>query len=447
MGDVCYHSNPDTINIGDKDTSTKKLKCLNYNYKKLTEDNNENKIGLKKYECLASDGICPLELNYFDDETKECFNSCPNNKNIITEVKETVDSTTYIFYKCSSGCIDPTDKIFKKKSALGELKLFCLENCPGEAKYYYENDMTCVEYCNKKANDYSKSENICIDGSNACSSNFFLINSKSNYYHCENEVQQNCPNGYPYKFTNNGNTYCLATCDDTNIPFFGNNKAKTYLYFKNKECLKFEENSEYYLDQNGNQLVDDCLVAKSGPFHEGKKCVESCGTNKYIVEDTNECVSTCDINNGYFIDEETKTCVKECHSYLERGFYNSDKKCVKCGIDGEGNGFHTETGKQCFPSCSNFGDSYKYNFKNNICFDNGCENNGNKYTALNKPNICYNSCTEIDNGEYNYEVNLVCFKNAQSIPNINNYYFYKGINEVNKYINKEDLFQFVLILD
>ena len=42
---------------------------------------------------------------------------------------------------------------------------------------------------------------------------------------------------------------------------------------------------------------------------------------------------------------------------------------------------------------------------------------------------------------------LICFKNAQSIPDTNNYYFYKGINEVNKYINKEDLFQFVLILD
>ena len=438
MGNVCYHSNPDPTNIEE---SGKILKCKYYNYKKLIEEEengNKKKIGLKYYECLAEGQICPLELNYFDDETKECFNSCPNGKSLITEVKETADDSSYIFYKCSSQCNSPTDKKLVKKSALGETKTFCLNNCPEEAKYYYDSDNTCVEYCNKNANDYSKSGNICTSGSDACASKFFLINSKSNYYYCQDS--ENCPDSYPYTYTYNGNTYCLTTCDDTNIQFFGNAKTKTYLYFKNKECKKFE--GSLYLDEKGNQLVDDCLVAKSGPFHEGQKCVESCGTDKYIVEDTNECVSTCDTTNGYFIDEETKTCVRECHSYLERGFYNSEKKCVKCGIDGTGKGFHIESNdKRCFSSCSEFGNNYKYNFKSNICFNNECNNNGNKYTAPDKPNICYNSCTDIDNKEYIYEVNLVCYKNRQSISNINNYYFYKGSNEVNKYISKTAIIQ------
>ena len=80
--------------------------------------------------------------------------------------------------------------------------------------------LQCVEYCNKNVNDYSKSGNICTSGNDACASKFFLINSKSNYYYCQDS--ESCTDSYPYKYTYNGNTYCLTTCDDTNIQFYVN---------------------------------------------------------------------------------------------------------------------------------------------------------------------------------------------------------------------------------
>ena len=126
----------------------------------------------------------------------------------------------------------------------------------------------------------------------------------------------------------------------------------------------------------------------------------------YLVEDTNECINTCDINE-YYIDEETKTCVKNCPSHLERGFYDSNKKCVKCGIEGTGNGFHIENEKECLTSC----EGYKYNYQNNICFESsqGCSKDDYIYSALDKNNICYKSCADIDEGSYKYEINsIIC---------------------------------------
>ena len=444
LGDICYHINPDTTNIEVKDESSKKLKCKYYNYKK-SEDENEDNNQLVYYKCLTSSEICPLELNYFDADTKECFNSCPSDKTKIAEVKETVNDITYTLYRCSSQCNGDYDKTITKETALGQTKIFCFKECPEEAKCFYANDKNCIESCNKDNNEFSNTDYECVNDKSKCTSKFFLINSNRNYFHCEQTALESCPDNYPFKFTNNGYTYCLITCEDTNIPFFNN--IKTYLYIENKECLNVRPtvegtNPNYYIDEKGKQWVTNCLNANSGPFHDGEKCVESCG-EKYLVEDTNECVTQCEINdsdNTYYIDEETKTCVKECPSHFERGFYNENKKCVKCGIDGVGKGFHIKDDKKCLSSCEN---GYRYNYKNNICFNDECKNNDYKYTASDNSNICYNSCTDIDDGAYKNEIDFVCYKDpqVQSISNIENYYFYKGSNGINKYIAKESAFE------
>ena len=174
-------------------------------------------------------------------------------------------------------------------------------------------------------------------------------------------------------------------------------------------------------------------MAIYGPFHEGNKCVENCG-EKYIVEDTNECIDSCP--GEYFIDEELKTCVKECHDYLGRGFY-LNKRCVKCGINGDGKGFHEEHSKECLQKCKS---GYTYNYKNNICLSGTCSTHINyKYRSSDedKKNICYNSCFDIDDGleAYKYELDYVCYKDK---INKNDYYFYKTFNGIFKYIKISD---------
>ena len=435
MGDFCYHSNPDENKI-EASESPKKLKCKFYNYK-ILED------GLIKYQCLEEGKTCPPELNYFDSNTKECFNSCPENKPKISIIKETENGIDKIFFGCSSKCEGEYDKEFTKILKSGENKTYCYKDCPEEAKYFYvESDKKiCINNCNKTVKDFFNHENKCTNNIGDCGENYyFAINSKKNYFSCINSEFSSCPDNYPYKYNSNGINYCLTTCDDTNIPFFDNNKKITYLYIEGKQCTDQQPISNYYIDEKEKKWVNGCLTSNSGPFHDGLKCVQKCDQSKYIVEDTFECVENCvindeNINNNYYIDEETKTCVKECPEFLGRGFYNSNKECVKCGISGEGSGFRSE--KKCLPSC---GEGQKYNYKNNTCFTEDCETHGYKYISNDNNNICYNSCADIGN-DYIYEMEFVCYKIKPTTTTINDYYFYKKTNGIYKYIQKEDAFK------
>ena len=437
MGDVCYHSNPDPTNIIENE-SEKILQCNFYNYKEI-------KDGLIYYKCLEENEICPDELNYFDDFTKECFNSCPKTKNKIAIIKAIVNNENKVFYKCTSECSGEYDKEFTKQSALGKYITYCLENCPEEAKYFYESNKKCIENCDTSLNHFFTENNKCTDNTNDCGESFyFLINPKINYYSCKSGFS-NCPEDYPYKYTDeNQNNYCLTSCEDTNIPFLGRIKTYLYLYNGQKICTNIRPSNDqssltnYYIDEKGKKWVIDCLSADSGPFHEGEKCVDNCG-DKFIVEDTNECVVSCDTtDNKYYIDinNEIKTCVKKCHSYLGRGYSNSNNECVKCGINGEGSGFHEKDGIKCYSECQTT--EFKYhNYNNNICFETECKDNLDyKYSSPDNPYICYNSCSDIGE-EYIYEINFVCYKNkptSTQVSDISNYYFYKNVNGIYKYI-------------
>ena len=437
MGDVCYHSNPDTKNIV-VDESQKILKCKFYNYKEI-------KDGLIYYKCLEENERCPDELNYFDGDTNECFNSCQDKIAIINEV---VNSENKIFYRCTYECSGEYDKELIKKSALGEEIAYCYKNCPEEAKFFYDSEKKCIENCDSSQNHFFNDNNKCTNNINDCGNSFyFLINSKINYYSCKSEELSSCPEDYPYKYTaSDGKNYCLSSCDDTNIAFLG--RIKTYLYIEQKICTNIRPSNDqspdtrYYIDEKGKKWVTDCSLANSGPFHDGEKCVDNCG-NKFIVEDTNECVESCDTTNNYYIDidNDIKTCVKECHSYLGRGFYNSNKECVKCGINGVGSGFHKIDGRECYSECQTDNEFKYHNYNNNICFNTECKNNPDyKYTSSDNQYICYNSCSDIAGG-YIYEINFVCYKDEPTLEQVNDisdYYFYQNINNIYKYLKIKD---------
>ena len=417
MGDVCYYSNPDPTNIENE--SETKFKCRFYNYKEI-------KDGLIYYKCLEENKICPEELNYFDGDTKECFNSCPENKNKIAIINEIVNGENKIFYRCTSECSGEYDKEFTKKSALGKEITYCYKNCPEEAKFFYESDKKCIDNCDVSLKHFFNENNKCTDNTNDCGNSFyFLINPKINYYSCKSGFS-GCPEDYPYKYTDDHeNNYCLTSCEDTIIPFLGG--IQTYLYISNEQkiCTNISPSTDqstvqYYIDKKGKKWVTDCLSADSGPFYDGEECSDNCG-DKFIVEDTNECVESCDTNN-YYIDNEIKTCVKECHSYLGRGYSNSNNECVKCGV---GSGFHEKDGIKCYSECQTNTEFKYHNYNNNICFQTECKSNSDfKYSSSDNPYICYNSCSDISD-EYIYEINFVCYKNeptSEQVNDISDYY-------------------------
>lgn len=319
LGDKCYHSIVDNIILINE--NSKKLKCKYKNYIEI-QDN-----GLKYYICLNEGEDCPEKYNYYDPETKECLNNCPYNKKRISLL---TNSSGKKYYQCTAKCEqDGYDKELAIKSYLNKnIDIFhCYENCPDEAPYYYENNnkKNCVQKCDKNQKDFILEEKMkCTNDLSQCNS-FFLIDTKKNYYECKNEEFINCPNDYPYKYENNGKIFCLSSCEDTNTYFFDN--KQTYLHLENKECTNIQPTSDsegnsvkYYIDEKSKKWVVDCKNVESGPFHESNKCVDRC-KDKYIVDDTYECVNSCDTSeNAYYIDEETKTCYKNCPETLGRGF-------------------------------------------------------------------------------------------------------------------------------
>ena len=102
----------------------------------------------------------------------------------------------------------------------------------------------------------------------------FCNKFKKIYFSCINSAFSSCPDNYPYKYNRNGIIYCLTTCDDTNIPFFDNNKKITFLYIEGKEFTDQKPDSIYYIDEKEKKWVNGCLTSNSGPSHDGLKCVQ-----------------------------------------------------------------------------------------------------------------------------------------------------------------------------
>jgi hypothetical protein len=414
LGDICY----DTCPINTKIEEHNKL-CVcedNFYYTKKIEDN------LLKIEC---DNECPNEYPFYDGETKECLKDCPSEKSFLRVIDEKPN-----FYECLNSC--PNKKYIKNMSSNKSIT-YCVDNCPQKLKYTY-SDNTCVDKCNRNKYDLiSSGGEECINFStleNEDSGKIYYILVDSNAENYKIQTEASCPNEYPFKYKVKNKVFCLHSCEDTKSNFLNNTETFLNIEENNNDyiCLEVNEenNNKYFINEEEYRYISDCSLDITGPYHYKKRCVVSCG-NKYLVEETNECVDECNINE-YYIDEETKMCVKQCPINLGRGFYyEKTKKCTPClnpsGNTEENIGFHKKGERICYEDCPK---GYKHIFNNNICFSGDCKNTDYKFTSSDFPNICFYNCPDIKDNQNNKYLIEIDFKCYEELPEeYSNYYFYE----------------------
>lgn len=465
LGDFCYSSDNSLI------TEDTPYACTGFYYIEKKE------LGFIYYNCLES-GIecsdndfnivetnqcfsCPSNYKYYDidDTTKlvNCYsNSCPSGKD---HKKKEVNSRNIAIYRCTIQCdTSGENKEFEYKDSNGNY--YCLDQCPNEAKYYYETPVpetepeiiaySCRESCSE--GHYAKG-NICTDTCDE--SKIITVDlTKTNKFKCTEE--EACSDSFPYLYTDtndNNKKYCLKSCKDTKEIFFKENsegfKVGIITYISEtvnnddggeeivKECL--EEKTNFYKDEISLKWVSDCQTSIGGPYYnESKFCKNSC--EKYFTLNELKCVDECpnvEETDYKYLDKITKTCYKECPSNLGRGFINENENyCQSCKVPTsstpeEGEGFYKSNDKKCYSECDD--DDGFYNYGENYCFSEDCTTK-NLYRKEDS-NICYKSCLDIEDGSYKKEKDNICYIDFPDDENINNYYYYKTSSGTYKYID------------
>ena len=238
----------------------------------------------------------------------------------------------------------------------------CYKSCKNCTLYSGESNEAnhnCIE-CNEEKGYYhfldSKSSN-CYNGEE-------ISNLSGNYYlDIENKVfrKRNPSNKRRNRPTDEGHPFCevdkyfydgkcLSICPDGTFESENNlNQKVCEKCYKNCEkcskrgnqtnmmCTSCPENSIFYrYNNNDNELncyeiYDNQIKSFYEPENSGK--ISSCLSlvNKYIIENTNECI---DIpNEGYFISNTTtgllSPCNKSCHT-CSKGFTETNQNCDSC---------------------------------------------------------------------------------------------------------------------
>ena len=249
----------------------------------------------------------------------------------------------------------------------------CVQLCPDSHPFIYESK-ECVEdcwkknemnsyngYCVSKCNDYViPSEHKCVD---KCSGKYYLTNDKKEcldkcesplYITPDNKCVDTCPSNAKYHIQNS--QICVANCALTSYP---------YLYEGEGVCLSkcYEGHKFYNNTLNEKICIASCTDDYSLTYGTTNQCVKECGgiypyqheetcVNKcpvYVSKD-NKCVTSCNVDNGEFLIEDTKQCVTSCPK--EYPYYNMELHlCLKYCKD-DAKKYYTNNGiKQCVKTC------------------------------------------------------------------------------------------------
>ena len=430
IGSICYiEAELPTNNIQLKDGNEYECK---YSYTKEINDN------LEILNCLSEGENFPPGFNY------------------ITEISSTIYQYSNECFPFNSG----PAKITQEK--IGNNNYFyCSATCPSTKKYYYDqgdNAYNCLIKCDfENTGDFSKGD-ICYIGTGTENCEGYIqIDPSKNIFECitaENFIE--CPNEYPYlyKKEGNNNNYCLKSCQYTgSIPFFG---TTTYSFEKESasadgskryecvvNCPPDNDGTKYYKDNSALKIITDCSKSVSGPFHNDNDhtCYNSCeGYYKDL-----ECVEDCnptpavDGQTFYYIYEETKTCYSKCPSNLQKGFYNSENKCVACN---KTEGFYKANDKKCYLESDSTIANYYHNYDNNFLFSQECKEYSEYKYHLSDQKICYKSCLDIpslSDKETIYEKDYVCYENQPNEDGDFIYKYQKPSSKILKYITEKDL--------
>ena len=460
FGDFCYQKCYD-INDGEEldlglETEqiepTKKCKCKENKY--LIEE----KINEKIYKrCVDS---CPS--GFFDANTKKCVDKCEGSTNKITPDNG-----------CTNMCSDG-QYLFEQTETINGVeitKLYCVSNCPDEARFFYQNSLPneerkCLKECNQN-HFYSTDEvgkNQCLDSCNGISK----IDFSANIFQCnetetETTTEPTCDESFPYKYKRS----CLRDCSDTQKLQMFENKI-TYFLIDNNKKICSEQCQESGSDKNfkdSNTLsCHSTCEETSNKFNFNNECVSSCeDPHPYHIYETGTCVSNCtDGNNNdkkYYLLREENTCYTEPPNGTEYKYFDIENnewntckipKNPESPLYGEGFIFDNKCYKSCKEAKQNSGSSEEefkyYRINDNNCIKD-CQSNEDIYKysignidsetdETNKKYICYSSCKDIP-GDYIHEYGFKCYNQEQNDPSLSEYstYYYRE-SGINKYFKK-----------
>ena len=326
--------------------------------------------GIKK---CVTEAECKLSYQYL--KGKECVEECDD-------------------YKAIDNASTPTSQLTKCFEELS--------NCFNEYTFYNINEKKCW---NQLPLDYCKKPNI--DVSNV---KFEVIPISDNYYY-EDRTTKYCVNSCQahnkyIDFTDKKK--CIDKCSKSS----GENIKYYYYDPRNNECLETCVGSGLEFAKQASNDHEPCLITcpSAEPYIDSNNNCKALADCSYISEIGNKCLTSCDIGEGFIINEEP-----------------SNKKCYKF--------------------CPNNAQYHALN--TNICIENCGVSNDNKY-YINGETVCYSSsCGNIPagpNGKYLYETKIGEDLNVYYIcsdiipPNCN---CYKIVDDIKKCKTNCDDCQFI----
>ena len=441
--DQCdYHK---IVQITGTESSTKKIcvdECIGTDGKKIFYDSSGKCVDSCKditdftfsynttYNHQPCINKCPDNLPYYYDDNnheKICLKECDkfyknnNDKMICTESCDT-NSIILPGNICSSSNTDcPNNAPFKSLEDTVNNIIRCVESCPSTNPKYKSSTKKCVRNC--EATDGSDKEiysfnNACyekcpdglyIEENNECVSNCQskLFKRESDQLKCittcesdkyittSGECVDDCPIGEIYIEKKDNKNYCLTYCVSGNKFYekFKEIKDGDTLLYTIYKCLPDITSCK---DNQGNNKYS---------IDGTKECISSCG-NLYEYEENGTCYSNCINLPGKSFSYTTTTegqnnkCINSCRDITDPNlpYFGSNHVCVSTCEDFPGNKTINDDDGACVSKC-NISSEYKYLEKNNgdskYHCKNGCQNSGT-LRYLSSDYICTSKC-EIPN--------------------------------------------------
>ena len=176
-----------------------------------------------------------------------------------------------------------------------------------------------------------------------------------------------CANCHSSCLTCNGalETNCL-TCDQTSLLY-------KYYHVSTKKCLEFCYYSSQYLDESNNNCLS-CHSNCLGCFGPNDNQCSACKSTKYLIYETNTCVTSCPIGS-FFYTNNPKSC-RKCPNGCESCSSLADEPCDCCNQADPLFAYRYQT--KCYPSCPS--GTYLADATNKVC------------------EVCHESCSSCSSG-------------------------------------------------
>lgn len=357
------------------------------------EEPGKKKYALKceKYFYLDSDGNkkCVQECNktHYYLDTGECIEECPKN--------QSTDSLVDFFSVEVANSPKP-----------------CLDKCPDNKPYYYNNDVNpkmCLSECDIL---YSNETYICtttchedekILPGKKCSTNDcprtapFIIPVNYSVDSTDLECSTKCPDNQYY----NESTYICGNCLGYTYNGGCYSSCPEGLYINGTECVS--QCSYYFYNNSENKLEctpDNNCINNYNYTTSSKECVKKCPIGEIYIKD-NKCLTSCD----QFYEKITFT------DDIDNSYNNY--LCLSNCSDSNNNIKYIYGTKECIEEC----DPTLYEY-NNVCYKT-CINNPEAQFSTNNStrNVCVCATECLESIRSNYLNDKVCIESCQNTIN------------------------------